>query len=106
MPPRRADRSDWPDFTAPALRQFFRLEDQVQDRFVAVFPEFVDHPTRPSPTLDVQPLRNDRIRWRLAVEGYRALYFLRNGYPVVEEIEPRNDKTYVRFGRLRSRDPK
>lgn len=103
MPARRADRSDWPDFTASALREFFRLDDVIQDRFVAVFPEFVEHPHRPSPTLDVQPLRNDPHRWRLAIEGYRALFSVRSGYPLIEEIEPRTDRTYVRFGRLTSR---
>lgn len=101
MPARHADRSGWPDFTETALRQFFSLTDEVQDRFVAVFSEFVEHPLRPSPTLDVQPVRNDSRRWRLAVPGYRALYQVRGGYPLIEQIEPRTDATYVRFGRLK-----
>ncbi len=106
MRARRADRSEWPDFTESALRQFLQLEDVVQDRFVAVFPEFVIHPTRASSSLNVQPIRNDSRRWRLAVEGYRALFFLRGGFPVIEEIEPRTDRTYVRFGRVSSREPR
>ncbi len=106
MRARRADRSGWPDFTETALRQFLSLEDEVQDRFVVVFSEFVVHPTRPSSRLDVQPIRNDPRRWRLAVEGYRALFFLRSGYPVIEEIEPRTDTTYVRFGRVSSHRPR
>lgn len=103
MPAQRVDRSDWPDFTGSALRQFFRLDDRLQDKIVDVFAEFVEYPHRPSPTLDVQPLRNDPQRWRLAVEGYRALFSLRGGYSLIEEIEPRTDSTYVRFERLRTR---
>lgn len=106
MPARRADRSGWPDFTAPALRQFFRLDNEIQDKFVAVFTEFVEHPHRPSPTLDVQPLRNDPRRCRLAAEGCRALFSVRSGYPLIEEIEPRTDLAYVRFGRLMSNRPR
>ena len=106
MPARRADRSGWPDFTGTALRQFLRLPDEAQDLLVEIFAEFTEHPHRPSPTLDVQPIRNDPVRWRLPVKGYRALYYLRSGFPVIEEIEPRTDATYVRFGRVGSRPPK
>jgi mRNA-degrading endonuclease RelE of RelBE toxin-antitoxin system len=91
--------SDWPDFVDTAWHQFLRLPAEVQDTLVALFPELVLHPTRPSATLDVVPIRNDPNRWRLKIPGYRLLYQIRQGRPLVEEIEPRTGDTYVRFGR-------
>ncbi len=105
MPVRRTDRSAWPDFTETAWRQFLSLPSEVQDTLVSVFPEFVSFPTRPSPTLDVVPIRNDPRRWRLKIPGYRVLFRVRQGRPLIEQVEPRTGLTYIRFGRLSSSDP-
>jgi mRNA-degrading endonuclease RelE of RelBE toxin-antitoxin system len=106
VPVRGPARSGWPDFTQTAWREFLSLPPEEQDAIVAVFPEFVVHPTRPSPTLDVVPLRDDRIRWRLKVPGFRLLFQLRHGRALIEEIEPRSGTTYVRFGRYGSAHPR
>ena len=99
MPVKGPSLRDWPDFTETAWREFLTLPATVQDDLVRTFPEFLSHPTRPSPTLDVVPVRGDAVRWRLKVPGYRVLYQLRHGRPLIEEIEPRTGDTYVRFGR-------
>lgn len=102
MPVRGAVRSGWPDFTETAWREFLSLPSGVQDVLAEIFPEFAAHPTRPSPTLDVIPVRNDPNRWRLKIPGYRLLFRIRQGRAIVEEIEPRTGSTYVRFGRYSS----
>jgi mRNA-degrading endonuclease RelE of RelBE toxin-antitoxin system len=99
VPVRGPARRGWPDFTETAWREFLSLPTEVQDALVVVFPEFVSHPTRPSPTLDVVPVREDPLRWRLKIGGYRVLFQVRQGRALVEEIEPRTGSTYVRFGR-------
>ena len=82
------------------------LSGSTQDELVALFPEYVAHPSRPSPTLDVVPLRGNPERWRLTITGFRVLYRIRQGRPLIEEIEPRTIDTYLRFGRyVRSRGP-
>ncbi|MFZ0699919.1 MAG: hypothetical protein WAN74_07025 [Thermoplasmata archaeon] len=93
--PRPAD--DWPDFTFSARLQFWALPAEVIEAFVAVFPEFTRAPRRPSATVDILPLRNDRSRWRLKVAGYRALYRIRHGRPLIEKIVPRSARTYREF---------
>ncbi len=105
MPVRRRNSLDWPDFTDTAWRQFLALPREVQDEFRQLFVEFVRHPRRPSAGLNVAPIRTDPIRWRLRLTGYRVLYQVRQGTPLVEEIEPRTDQTYVRFGRYSSHRP-
>jgi hypothetical protein len=102
VPVRGPARSGWPDFTETSWREFLSLPRDVQDAIVETFPEFVAHPTRPSPTLDVVPVRNDPARWRLKVPGFRLLFLLRHGRALIEEIEPRTGSTYVRFGRYGS----
>lgn len=102
MPVRGPVQSGWPDFTDTAWREFLSLPSEVQDALVALLPEFVSHPTRPSPTLDVVPIRDDPRRWRLRIPGYRVLFQVRQGRALVEEIEPRTGATYVRFGRYGS----
>jgi hypothetical protein len=101
--PGRRSRDDWPDFTATARLKFWSLPEEVVEAFVGVFPEFVRSSLRPSPTLDVCPIRNDPVRWRLKVAGYRALYQLRHGWPVVEDILPRTERTYRDFDAHRRR---
>ena len=102
----KRDRSEWPDFTATAWRQFLSLPNSAQDELVSTFPEFVAHPIRPSLTLDIVPLRDDPERWRLKITGFRVLYRVRQGRALIEEIEPRTVDTYLRFGRfVRSRPP-
>lgn len=102
MPVRRHDSRGWPDFTATAWRQSLALPRGVQFELESIFPEFVSHPTRPSPTIDVVPIRNDALRWRLKVPGYRVVFQVSHGRPLVEEIEPRAGHTYSRFGRYSS----
>lgn len=102
MPVRRRDDPKWPDFTETAWRQFLALPANSQDEFRGLFSDFVAHPRTPSPSLDIVPLSHDPNRWRLRLTGYRVLYQLRQGRPLVEEIEPRTDQTYVRFGRYTS----
>jgi mRNA-degrading endonuclease RelE of RelBE toxin-antitoxin system len=106
LPVRDPHRRGWPDFTETAWREFLSLPSEAQDAIVATFPEFVAHPTRPSPTLDVVPIRNDPVRWRLKVPDYRVLFQVRQGRPLVEEIEPRTGVTYVRFGRYSLSNPR
>lgn len=96
----RRPADDWPDFTETARLQFWSLPEEVIEAFAEVFPAFTDHPQRPSQGLDVGPMRNDRSRWRLKVDGYRALYSLRHGRPLIERILPRTDATYQLFGRV------
>ncbi len=104
MPVRRRDSAAWPDFTETAWRQFRSLPRATQDEFANLFGELVAHPTRASPVLDVVRIRNDPKRWRLRLTAYRVLFQVRHGRPLVEEIEPRTDETYLRFGRYSSRD--
>jgi mRNA-degrading endonuclease RelE of RelBE toxin-antitoxin system len=99
VPVRGPARRGWPDVTETAWREFLSLPPEVQDRLVAAFPEFVGHPTRPSPTQNVVPVRGDPVRWRLKIPEYRVLFQIRHGRALVEEIEPRTGSTYVRFGR-------
>jgi hypothetical protein len=96
----RRPADDWPDFTETARLQFWSLPNEVIEAFADAFPEFTAHPQRPSHSLDVAPMRNDRSRWRLRVEGYRALYSLRHGRPLIERILPRTPETYLRFARF------
>jgi len=105
VPVKGPARSGWPDFTETAWREFLSLPPEVQDALVEAFPEFVAHPTRPSPRLDVVPVRDDPIRWRLKIPGYRVLFHVRHGHALVEEIEPRTGSTYLRFGRYGSAHP-
>jgi len=101
--PGRKASDDWPDFTESARLQFWALPDRAIEDFVRVFPEFTRFPLRPSPTLDVCPMRNDPKRWRLKVAGYRALHQIRHGRPVIEHILPRTDRTYHDFESHRRR---
>ena len=84
----------WPDFTATAWFQFLSLPPMAIQSFAAVFPELAQSPQRPSATLDVCPIRNDPKRWRLKVGRYRAIYRVYHGWPVVEQILPRTERTY------------
>ena len=95
----RRQGDDWPDFTASARLQFWTLPQEAIEAFAAVFPEFTQTPLRPSPSLDVGPIRNDPRRWRLRVAGYRALYHVRHGWPIIERILPRTVHTYQNFRR-------
>ncbi len=98
--PRSAD--DWPDFTFSARLQFWSLPSEVIEGFGSIFPEFAQFPQRPSETLDVCPLRNDPERWRLKVGGYRAVFQIRHGRPLIEAILARTERTYKDFeGRRR-----
>lgn len=101
--PRPSPGEDWPDFTAAARLQFWALPDDVVEAFAAVFPELTRHPHRPSATLDVRPFRNDRRRWRLKVGGYRAIYQLLHGRPIIEAFLPRTPATYRDFEAHRRR---
>jgi hypothetical protein len=93
----RRPADDWPDFTFSARLQFWALPAQVIEAFAAIFPEFTRWPQRPSPTLDVAPIRNDPSRWRLKVAEHRALYQIRHGRPLIEKILPRTAETYRDF---------
>jgi mRNA-degrading endonuclease RelE of RelBE toxin-antitoxin system len=106
VPVKGPRRRGWPDFTETAWREFLSLPREVQDNLVATFPEFVAHPTQPSPTLDVVPVRDDPLRWRLKIPGYRVLFQVRHGRALIEEIEPRTGSTYLRFGRYASAPPR
>jgi hypothetical protein len=101
--PRRSASNDWPDFTGSARLQFWSLPDEVIEQFAAVFPELTRSPLRPSSTLDICPIRNDPNRWRLKDAGFRALYSVRHGWPVIEHILPRTDRTYQEFESHRRR---
>ena len=90
----RKPADDWPHFTYTARLQFWSLPARAIESFAVVFPEFTRHPLRPSESLDVCPIRNDRARWRLKVEGYRAIYQIHHGRPVIEDILPRTPGTY------------
>ena len=100
---RPSPAGDWPDFTRTARLQFWTLPPEVIEAFVVVFPEFTRFPLRPSPTVDICPIRNDPRRWRLKVLGYRALYQVRHGRPVIEGILPRSERTYQDFALHRKR---
>lgn len=93
----------WPDFTSSARLQFWALPAEAIDAFAAVFPEFTRFPLRPSPGLDVCPVRNDPRRWRLKVTGYRAVYQIRHGRPLIEAFLPRTERTYKDFEAHRKR---
>ena len=101
----RRPADDWPDFTFSARLQFWALPSDIIEAFAAVFPEFTRFPQRPSETLDVCPIRNDPKRWRLKVSGYRALFQIRHGRPLVEGILLRTDTTYRDFEGHRRRFP-
>ena len=94
---RQRSTDDWPDFTRTARLQFWSLTPEVIEAFAAVFREFSSFPQRPSATLDVCPIRNDPLRWRLKVAGYRAIYQIRHGRPLIETILPRSERTYRDF---------
>lgn len=100
---RERSADDWPDFTRTARLQFWSLTPAVIEAFAEVFPEFSRFPQRPSATLDVCPIRNDPKRWRLKVAGYRAIYQVRHGRPVVEAILRRMERTYQDFELHRKR---
>lgn len=100
---RQSPGDDWPDFTRSARLQFWSLPSDAIEAFAQVFPEFTRFPLRPSPTLDVIPIRNDPQRWRLKVVGYRALYQIRQGRPMIEAILPRTERTYRDFEAHRRR---
>jgi len=95
----RREGDDWPDFTTPVHLHFWALPGEAIVAFAAVFPEFTQTPLRPSSSLDVGPIRNDPRRWRLRVAGYRALYQVRQGWPVIERILLRTGQTYEEFKR-------
>ena len=99
--PRSGD--DWPDYTFSARLQFWTLPPEIIEAFATVFPEFTRFPQRPSETLDVCPLRNDPDRWRLKVGGYRVLYQVRHGRPLIEAILPRTVRPYQDFEEHRRR---
>jgi len=101
--PRRESLEGWPDFTSTARLQFWALPPDAIESFAAVFGEFARHPLRPSSTLDVCPMRNDPSRWRLKVGGYRALYQIRHGRPIIEAILLRTPETYQDFEAHRRR---
>lgn len=94
---------DWPDFTRSARLQFWSLPPDVIEAFASVFPEFSRFPLRPSEKVDVCPIRNDPNRWRLRVEEYRAVYQIRQGRAIIEEILPRTGRTYKDFAAHRKR---
>lgn len=94
---------DWPDFTKSARIQFWSLPDEAIEAFAGVFPEFTRHPLRPSHELDVCPIRNDPVRWRLKVHGYRAIFQVLQGRPLIEAILPRTERTYRDFESHRRR---
>lgn len=104
MAPRRPS-DDWPDFTETARLQFWGLPDEAVEAFATVFPEFTRFPQRPSTSLDVCPLRNDPRRWRLKVLGYRAIYQVLHGRPIIEAVLPRSNRTYRDFEAHRRRFP-
>ncbi len=93
----RRPADDWPDFTFSAQLQFWALPAEAIEAFAAIFPELTRSPQRPSPTLDIAPLRADPSRWRLKVVGYRALYQIRHGRPLIEKILLRTSRTYQDF---------
>ena len=94
---------DWPDFTRTARLQFWSLPPEIIEAFATVFPEFARFPQRPSASLDVCPIRNDPKRWRLKVAGYRAIYQVQHGHPVLEAFLPRTERTYQDFESHRKR---
>lgn len=94
---------DWPDFTRTARLQFWSLPPVVIEAFAEVFPEFTRFPMRPSVNIDVCPIRNDPDRWRLKVMGYRALYQIRHGRPLIEAFLARSESTYRDFASHRKR---
>ena len=100
---RRSPAESWPDFTKAARLQFWSLPEEAIEAFAEVFPELTRHPQRPSATLDVCPIRNDPRRWRLKGSGYRVLYQVRQGRPIIEAILPRTERTYVDFQSHRRR---
>lgn len=95
--------SDWPDFTRSARLQFWSLPDAAIAAFADAFPEFTRHPLRPSASLDVCPVRNDPLRWRLKVSEYRAIYQIRQGRPLIEAILTRTERAYRDFEAHRKR---
>lgn len=103
MAPRQTAADDWPDFTYTARLQFWSLPSEAIEQFANIFPEFTRFPQRPSQTLDVCPLRNDRKRWRLKISGFRAIYQIRNGRPLLEAFLPRTERGYRDFEAHRKR---
>ena len=77
-------------FRASAEREFLHLSPRIRSAFLAIFPEFARHPWHPSPTLDVQPLRDSPERWRLKVAGgHRGIYRTLQGRPDFEMFQTR-----------------
>ena len=95
--------NDWPDFTRTARLQLWSLSPDTIEACVGVFSEFSRFPQRPSNSLDVCPIRNDPVRWRLKVVGYRAIYQVRYGRPLIEAFLPRTERTYQDFESHRKR---
>jgi hypothetical protein len=93
-------------FLKSAEREFYALPIEVQDAFIAIFPEFARHPTRPTATLDVALLRDRAGRWRLRVYGgHRGIFRMVQGRPDFEMFETR-EEVYRRLRRfLTSREP-
>ena len=107
MPPRALD--PWKEqftFLESAERDFYLLPLDVQDAFIAIFPEFARHPTRPTRTLDVALLRDRAGRWRLKVfGGHRGIFRILQGRPDFEMFETR-EEVYQRLRQyLSSREP-
>lgn len=94
---------DWPDFTMTARLQSWSLSSDVIEAFANILPELARFPQRPSAFLDVCPVRNDPKRWRLKVAGYRAIYQVRRGHPVIEAFLARTERTYPDFESHRKR---
>jgi hypothetical protein len=79
-------------FLDSAEREFLGLPHNVQETFIAVFPEFARHPTRATADLDVEPLRDRSGRWRLKVAGgHRGIYRLLQGRPDFEMFQTRDE---------------
>ena len=88
------------DFLESAERDFYRLPIEIQNALIASFPVFVRHPTRPTASLDVGPLRERAGRWRLKVEGgHRGIYRIVQGRPEFEMFQTR-DEVYDRLRRF------
>jgi len=91
----RTSLAEWEeriDFKPSAVRDFLRLPPDFRDLFLNSFDEFSRHPQRPTPTLDVEPIRNDPVHWRLkVVGGYRGVYRVVQGRAKFEMFQSRQD---------------
>ncbi|HKN06142.1 MAG TPA: hypothetical protein VJ021_00865 [Thermoplasmata archaeon] len=86
-------------FLESAEREFHSLPGNIQDAFIAAFPQFVQHPTRATATLDVAPVRDRAGRWRLKVPGgHRGIYRIVQGRPDFEMFQTR-DEVYQKLRR-------